>query len=58
MFSFANISLALLRHGNIIKRRKLFCRWGFVEGGFDGGGGGCHSGICPGVGSVMSSGGF
>ena len=58
MLSFANISLALLRHGNIIKRRKLFCRWGFVEGGFDGGGGGgCHSGICPGAGSVMSSGG-
>ena len=39
MLSFANISLALLRHGNIIKRRKLFCRWGFVEGDFDGGGG-------------------
>ena len=38
MLSFANISLALLRHGNIIKRRKLFCRCGFVEGGFDGGG--------------------
>ena len=30
MRRFANISLALLRHGNIVYRRKLFFRWGFV----------------------------